>query len=117
MARVMALGCRWWFGWGVFCATNDAYKKAQETYLAPDDLPALPHVRSALLVLAMPRALHIPGVIFLFCAFVLLFLVSISLPFITALDFVRIHFKDGNPTTTNTNALNELRVRTAYTLP
>ncbi|KAI0742486.1 hypothetical protein C8Q80DRAFT_1109547 [Daedaleopsis nitida] len=57
----------------------------------------------------MPRAFHIPGVIFLFCAFVLLFLVSISLPFITALDFVRIHFKDGNPTSSNTNALNEIR--------
>ncbi|KAH9925649.1 uncharacterized protein BXZ73DRAFT_103182 [Epithele typhae] len=35
------------------------------------------------------RMFHIPGIIFLFVAFVLLFLVSVSLPFINALDFVR----------------------------
>ena len=34
----------------------------------------------------MPRLFHVPGVIFLFCAFVLLFLVSISLPYVTVLD-------------------------------
>ncbi|KAF8888463.1 hypothetical protein CPB84DRAFT_1849585 [Gymnopilus junonius] len=32
-----------------------------------------------------------PGVIFLACAFVLSFLVSISLPFLTAIDVVRVH--------------------------
>ena len=60
----------------------------------------------------MPRAFHIPGVLFLFCAFVLLFLVSISLPYLTALDFARVHF-DGSTTTQNANngAISELRVR------
>ncbi|TCD67394.1 hypothetical protein EIP91_012429 [Steccherinum ochraceum] len=43
----------------------------------------------------MSRAFHIPGVIFLFIAFVLLLLVSISLPFLTGLDFARIHFNQG----------------------
>lgn len=59
----------------------------------------------------MPRAFHIPGIIFLFCAFVLLFLVSISLPFLTALDFARVHFNEGTPTVgTDTNPIKELRV-------
>ena len=59
----------------------------------------------------MPRLFHVPGVIFLFCAFVLLFLVSISLPYITVLDFVRVHFHAGNPTVgSDANAVNELRV-------
>jgi hypothetical protein len=63
----------------------------------------------------MPRAFHIPGVLFLFCAFVLLFLVSISLPYLTALDFARVHFQ-GAPITENGSqgALTELRVRTLY---
>ncbi|GJE95569.1 SUR7/PalI family protein [Phanerochaete sordida] len=58
----------------------------------------------------MPRAFHIPGVFFLFCAFVLLFLVSISLPYLPALDFARVHF-DGSPSTENggEGALTELR--------
>ncbi|RPD53624.1 hypothetical protein L227DRAFT_581182 [Lentinus tigrinus ALCF2SS1-6] len=61
----------------------------------------------------MPRAFHIPGVIFLFCAFVLLFLVSISLPFITALDFARVHIKSGSPTVNqDTTVINELRFGT-----
>ena len=60
----------------------------------------------------MPRAFHIPGAIFLFCAFALLFLVSISLPSLAALDFTRVHF-DGTPITESENqeALTELRVR------
>ena len=60
----------------------------------------------------MPRAFHIPGVFFLFCAFALLFLVSISLPFLPALDFARVHF-EGSPSTSNGNegALTQLRVR------
>ena len=59
----------------------------------------------------MPRVFHIPGVIFLFCAFVLLFLVSISLPYITALDFARVHFKNGSPfVNQDTNSINEIRV-------
>ena len=61
----------------------------------------------------MPRAFHIPGVIFLFCAFVLLFLVSISLPYITALDVARVHFHTGSPTINQDSAAaNELRVST-----
>lgn len=60
----------------------------------------------------MPRAFHIPGVFFLFCAFALLFLVSVSLPFLPAIDFVRVHF-EGSPSTSNGNegALTQLRVR------
>ncbi|KAI0632725.1 hypothetical protein C8Q77DRAFT_1158198 [Trametes polyzona] len=46
----------------------------------------------------MPRLFHIPGVVCLLCAFVLLFLVSLSLPYLTALDFARVTFKDGSPT-------------------
>ena len=62
----------------------------------------------------MPRAFHLPGVFFLFCAFALLFLVSISLPFLPALDFARVHF-EGSPTT-NDAALTELRVRSGCTV-
>ncbi|RDX46082.1 hypothetical protein OH76DRAFT_1407437 [Lentinus brumalis] len=61
----------------------------------------------------MPRAFHIPGVIFLFCAFILLILVSISLPFITALDVARVHFKSGSPTVnSDSTVINELRFGT-----
>ena len=60
----------------------------------------------------MPKIFHIPGIIFLFCAFVLLFLVSVSLPYITALDFARVHFSSGSPTVgDDANPINELRVR------
>jgi len=40
----------------------------------------------------MARVFCIPGIIFLFCAFVLSFLTSISLPFLPALDITRVHF-------------------------
>ncbi|KAH8102707.1 actin cortical patch SUR7/pH-response regulator pali [Cristinia sonorae] len=61
----------------------------------------------------MPRAFHIPGVVFLFIAFVLLFLVSISLPYLTALDFTRIHFNEGAPSTGATGgSVTELRFGT-----
>ena len=36
----------------------------------------------------MSRAFCIPGIVFIFCAFVLNFLVSISLPYLPALDIV-----------------------------
>lgn len=39
----------------------------------------------------MSRAYCIPGVFFLFCAFVLLFLVSVSLPHLEAMDITRVH--------------------------
>ncbi|KIP05684.1 hypothetical protein PHLGIDRAFT_107867 [Phlebiopsis gigantea 11061_1 CR5-6] len=55
----------------------------------------------------MPRAFHLPGVFFLFCAFALLFLVSLSLPYLPAIDIARVHF-EGSPTT-NDAALTELR--------
>ncbi|KAF5329751.1 hypothetical protein D9619_009113 [Psilocybe cf. subviscida] len=40
----------------------------------------------------MSRAFCIPGIVFLFCALVLSFLVSISLPFLPALDIVRVNY-------------------------
>ncbi|KAJ3481103.1 hypothetical protein NLI96_g7888 [Meripilus lineatus] len=57
------------------------------------------------------RAFHIPGIVFLFFAFVLLFLVSISLPYLTAIDFVRVHAQTGGSlgTSTDANAIDELR--------
>ncbi|OSD03824.1 hypothetical protein PYCCODRAFT_1434221 [Trametes coccinea BRFM310] len=61
----------------------------------------------------MPRIFHIPGVIFLICAFVLLFLVSISLPYLTALDIARVKFKTGSPSVgQDSNAINEIRFGT-----
>lgn len=43
----------------------------------------------------MARAFCIPGIIFLVAAFVLSFLTSISLPFLTGLDITRTHFGNG----------------------
>jgi len=43
----------------------------------------------------MARVFCIPGIVFLFSAFVLSFLTSISLPYLTALDITRAHFKTG----------------------
>lgn len=66
----------------------------------------------------MSRAFHIPGIVFLFFAFVLLFLVSISLPYLTALDFVRVHAQTGGSSIggTNTSAIDELRVSLCFVL-
>lgn len=44
----------------------------------------------------MSRAFCIPGILFLLCAFVLSFLVSVSLPFLPALDIARVHFRGGD---------------------
>ncbi|KAJ7255425.1 hypothetical protein B0H12DRAFT_1233044 [Mycena haematopus] len=55
----------------------------------------------------MSRIFCIPGIIFLTCALVLSLLVSISLPFLPALDFVRVHFNSG--VTTSGDGLTELR--------
>ncbi|KAH9837677.1 uncharacterized protein C8Q71DRAFT_555726 [Rhodofomes roseus] len=61
----------------------------------------------------MGRLFHIPGIFFLFVAFVLLFLVSISLPYLTTLDFARVHFDGGKVTAgSDSNALTELRFGT-----
>jgi len=59
----------------------------------------------------MGRVFHIPGIFFLFCAFVLLLLVSISLPYLTALDVVRVHFDGGRSSSVDTvaNAITQLR--------
>jgi len=59
----------------------------------------------------MSKAFHIPGIFFLFCAFVLLFLVSVSLPYLTALDVARVHFKAGGPISVgaDTNTVSQLR--------
>jgi hypothetical protein len=53
----------------------------------------------------MSRAFCIPGVIFIFCALVLNFLVSISLPFLPALDIARTHFGAAK----NSQGLTEIR--------
>lgn len=59
----------------------------------------------------MHRSFCIPGVLFLFCAFVLLFIVSVSLPYLTAMDITRVHFNDG--ISVGTDSLAQLRVSTA----
>lgn len=59
----------------------------------------------------MPRSFHIPGVLFLFSAFVLLFLASVSLPYLTALDFARVHFE--GITSSDQGTITELRVSVA----
>lgn len=58
----------------------------------------------------MARAFCIPGIIFLFCALVLNFLTSISLPYLSAIDITRVHFGNG-VIQTGQEALIELRVR------
>jgi len=55
----------------------------------------------------MSRIFCIPGILFLLCALVLGVLVSISLPFLPALDFVRVKFASG--VSTSGNAMTELR--------
>ncbi|KAJ6482933.1 hypothetical protein C8R47DRAFT_981603 [Mycena vitilis] len=55
----------------------------------------------------MSRIFCIPGIIFLLCALVLGILVSISLPFLPALDFVRVQF--GSGVATSGDAMTELR--------
>ncbi|KAF9813678.1 hypothetical protein IEO21_05449 [Rhodonia placenta] len=61
----------------------------------------------------MGKALHLPGIFFLFSAFVLLLLVSISLPYLTVFDFARVHFNEGGPISigSDSNAVSQLRVR------
>ncbi|TFK47111.1 pali-domain-containing protein [Heliocybe sulcata] len=57
------------------------------------------------------RAFCIPGIVFLFAAFVLSFLTSISLPYLPALDIARTQYGNGiaPPSGTDTNAIKELR--------
>jgi len=56
----------------------------------------------------MSRAFCIPGILFLFAAFVLSFLTSISLPYLTALDITRTHFGSG-VIQTGSEGMTELR--------
>ncbi|KAF8968778.1 hypothetical protein BDZ97DRAFT_328267 [Flammula alnicola] len=58
----------------------------------------------------MSRAFCIPGIIFLFCALVLNFLVSISLPFLPALDIARTHFGTGGSVSQGALGITELRL-------
>ncbi|KAF9078307.1 hypothetical protein BDP27DRAFT_1378802 [Rhodocollybia butyracea] len=55
----------------------------------------------------MARMFCIPGIIFLFCAFILSILVSISLPFLPALDIARSHLNGG--AVINGNVVNQVR--------
>jgi hypothetical protein len=57
----------------------------------------------------MTRAFCIPGIVFLFIAFVLSFLTSISLPYLPALDITRTHFGDGT-IASGQQGMTELRV-------
>ncbi|EGN94688.1 hypothetical protein SERLA73DRAFT_114128 [Serpula lacrymans var. lacrymans S7.3] len=58
----------------------------------------------------MPRSFCIPGIIFLFCAFVLSFIVSISLPYLTAMDIARVHFNGSPLVSGNQATMTQLRV-------
>ncbi|KZT25091.1 pali-domain-containing protein [Neolentinus lepideus HHB14362 ss-1] len=58
------------------------------------------------------RAFCIPGIVLLFAAFVLSFLTSISLPYLTALDITRTHYGNGlsaPDTSSNVPTIKELR--------
>ncbi|KAL5478978.1 hypothetical protein ACEPAI_2266 [Sanghuangporus weigelae] len=55
------------------------------------------------------RAFSIPGSIFLVCALVLLIIVSISLPFFSAMDVARTHFGTGIRSNNEDDAISQLR--------
>jgi hypothetical protein len=58
------------------------------------------------------RAFFLPGIVLLFCAFILSLLVAISLPSLPTLDIVRCHFTgDTVPrVSTDTESINQIRV-------
>lgn len=58
----------------------------------------------------MSRAFCIPGIIFLVCALVLNFLVSVSLPYLPALDIARTHYRGGGLTQQGQPGITEIRV-------
>ncbi|KAI9457398.1 hypothetical protein HD554DRAFT_2207207 [Boletus coccyginus] len=58
----------------------------------------------------MSRAFCVPAIFFIFSAFVLLFIVSISLPYLTAMDITRVH-TDGTVEVTGDQSMSQLRVR------
>ena len=57
----------------------------------------------------MSRTFCIPGIIFLFCAFVLLTIVSISLPYLTAMDIARVNFNGNGGSVGGTGTASQLR--------
>ncbi|KAH0833944.1 pali-domain-containing protein [Lanmaoa asiatica] len=57
----------------------------------------------------MSRAFCIPAIFFLFSAFVLLFIVSISLPYLTAMDITRVH-TNGTVEVTGDQSMSQLRL-------
>lgn len=60
----------------------------------------------------MSRAFCIPGVVLLFCAFVLSLLVAISLPSLPALDIARTHFSEGSlGASESSGEIDQIRVR------
>lgn len=63
----------------------------------------------------MARLFCIPGIVFLFAALVLSFIASISLPYLPALDVVRVHFDQQNALDNSSTAITELRVSVAMT--
>jgi hypothetical protein len=65
------------------------------------------------------RSFFLPGIVLLFCAFILSLLVAISLPGLPALDIARCHFTSGTAphVSTNTESIKEIRVSTLLLLP
>jgi len=57
----------------------------------------------------MSRSFCIPGVVILLCAFVLLFLTSISLPHLTAMDITRTHFNGQGSPSSSDAAITQIR--------
>ncbi|KAF7974414.1 hypothetical protein HWV62_12272 [Athelia sp. TMB] len=57
----------------------------------------------------MSRVFCIPGIIFLFCAFVLLTIVSVSLPYLTAMDIARVNFYGNGGSVSGTGTASQLR--------
>ncbi|KAI0640987.1 hypothetical protein C8Q79DRAFT_427385 [Trametes meyenii] len=61
----------------------------------------------------MARSYHIPGIISLFCALILLFLTAVSLPYLTSLDAARVKISGGSPTVgSDSRAVKEIRFGT-----
>lgn len=65
-------------------------------------------------LIAMSRVFCVPAIFFLFSAFVLLFIVSISLPFLSAMDITRVHTSSGNVKVAGDQDFTQLRVSCPY---
>lgn len=66
--------------------------------------------------MAVSRQFCVPGLILLTIALVFGILVSISLPFLTGLDIVRVHFAQGLNSKLTSDSINELRVSLCFYL-